>query len=329
MANPPILLFLTLAFFSCSKPEGTRQEASGLPGEVVVILDQQSWDSRLGDTIRHFLEKPKPGLEQPEPSFHIGQYDPQAFNDAVKAHRNIILFQIGGTVSPRAAYEQDRWADNQTLITLEAGDVGKALELFSREALQIIRHLDSAEQQRIIRKNQQQPSPYQETLREAHHISLIIPADFKRMQEQERLYFTRDRIRYANGEAHDVDEGIFIYEYPHPGDSLPAPDQLLQKRDSVYLLHHTNTAEIPQVPYDSTLSVQFLQTAFAGRSAVEIRGTYRTENGLYNGPFVSLAIHDREKQRVLAIEGFVYAPKFLKREYLREVEAICYSLSFD
>jgi hypothetical protein len=43
------------------------------------------------------------------------------------------------------------------------------------------------------------------------------------------------------------------------------------------------------------------------------------------GPFVHLAIVDENQSRILNIVGYVYAPQFNKRDYLREIEAMIYS----
>ena len=43
------------------------------------------------------------------------------------------------------------------------------------------------------------------------------------------------------------------------------------------------------------------------------------------GPFISDAFLSADGKNVIVIEGFVYAPKYDKRDYLRQVEAIIYS----
>ena len=47
------------------------------------------------------------------------------------------------------------------------------------------------------------------------------------------------------------------------------------------------------------------------------------------GPFVSLITKDEVNNRFVMIDGFVYAPKEDKRELLRQVEAILYTIDFD
>jgi len=59
---------------------------------------------------------------------------------------------------------------------------------------------------------------------------------------------------------------------------------------------------------------------------MEIRGLWRVENAFMGGPFVSLSTVDETRNRVVTVEGFVYAPKADKRNLMRQVEAVVYSL---
>jgi hypothetical protein len=47
------------------------------------------------------------------------------------------------------------------------------------------------------------------------------------------------------------------------------------------------------------------------------------------GPFISFIIDDVKNDRVIHIDGFVYAPQFKKRDYIRQLEAILHSIKMD
>jgi hypothetical protein len=59
-----------------------------------------------------------------------------------------------------------------------------------------------------------------------------------------------------------------------------------------------------------------------GEFLVELRGLWRLENAFMGGPFLSHTILDEKNNRIVTIEGFVYAPSLDKRNYVRELEAI-------
>ena len=47
------------------------------------------------------------------------------------------------------------------------------------------------------------------------------------------------------------------------------------------------------------------------------------------GPFVSHAFFSRDGVDIIVAEAFVYAPKYDKRQYLRQTESILYSWDWD
>ena len=51
-------------------------------------------------------------------------------------------------------------------------------------------------------------------------------------------------------------------------------------------------------------------------------------NDFMGGPFVSHFFLDKERKNIIAVDGFVYAPKYPKRNYMRQVESIMYSFDF-
>jgi hypothetical protein len=52
------------------------------------------------------------------------------------------------------------------------------------------------------------------------------------------------------------------------------------------------------------------------------------ENALMGGPFMSLTMYDEKRDRIVTVDGYVFAPYFRKMEYMREVEAILRSFTF-
>ena len=57
-----------------------------------------------------------------------------------------------------------------------------------------------------------------------------------------------------------------------------------------------------------------------------MRGLWTLEGGFMGGPFISYAFIDPETSRAVMVTGFVYAPREEKRELLRQVEALMYTV---
>ena len=67
---------------------------------------------------------------------------------------------------------------------------------------------------------------------------------------------------------------------------------------------------------------------YKGESFVEIRGLWEVENDFMGGPFVEHVLYSKEPGKLLVVQGFVYAPKYKKRNYVRQVESIVYSFEW-
>jgi hypothetical protein len=77
--------------------------------------------------------------------------------------------------------------------------------------------------------------------------------------------------------------------------------------------------ETDAVPYRRELKVNELDV-------IELRNLWKVENDFMGGPFVSLTMENEETNQIVVVDGFVYAPQFDKRKYLRQVEAILNSV---
>ena len=64
------------------------------------------------------------------------------------------------------------------------------------------------------------------------------------------------------------------------------------------------------------------------RTFAEMRGLWEVQNDFMGGPFVSHFFVDEDNKYVIAVEAFVYAPRYDKRNYLRQVESLIYSFEF-
>ena len=64
---------------------------------------------------------------------------------------------------------------------------------------------------------------------------------------------------------------------------------------------------------------------YRGRDLVQTRGMWEVQNDFMGGPFVSHSFYNEDGSEIIVAEAFVYAPRFDKRQYLRQVESLLYS----
>jgi hypothetical protein len=64
---------------------------------------------------------------------------------------------------------------------------------------------------------------------------------------------------------------------------------------------------------------------YKGRDFAEIKGLWDVHNDFMGGPFVAHAFYSKDGKDIIVLMAFVYAPRYDKRHYLRQVESILYS----
>ena len=74
---------------------------------------------------------------------------------------------------------------------------------------------------------------------------------------------------------------------------------------------------------DTLVYKMFRQASrLGGLSAIETRGLWRMKNDFMGGPFLNYLIKDPKNDRIIMVEGFVYAPKIKKRPLMRQLDII-------
>ena len=66
----------------------------------------------------------------------------------------------------------------------------------------------------------------------------------------------------------------------------------------------------------------------SGITSFETKSTWEVKDAFMAGPFINYAIEDEVNNRLLVIEGFVFAPSMGKRDYIFELESIIKSIQF-
>lgn len=327
---------VSLVFFFAACDEDavpTLPRHSGAPGEVLLVMDQQLYDGSSGDTLARVLEAFYPMLPQAEPQFDLLHFTPAEFSNLVRQHRNIILVEIDGREqnrTPRFTLEKDRWARDQLVFRLGAPDTASFATLIGEQAQKIVELVNQTEQRRLlVRFNKLGNEALANEVKEHTSVSLVLPNETEwALKKKTFSWIKRDRLRYKGNTAHDVNQGIFIYSYPYTADTLLEPASILAIRDSLLKRFVPGPAENSYMTTEYRFPPIHASTTINGNYAVITRGLWRTENYFMGGAFISGTFLNEQTQRVVCVSGFVFAPNFEKREYIRELEAVIYSVDF-
>lgn len=305
---------------------------TGAPGEVILVMNDAIYEGEAGDILHEYFTGNAPMLPQSEPEFNLVQLDPSQVNNITRYHRNLLFVHLSTQVdTPLVKAQRDKWSSQQVVVDVRANSIDQLDSLLKENGVSIAEKFNEYERMRLQSFYESKKSfSINDTLMARYNLGLTVPNDCNLATVKPNFaWIKRQRERSVGGTMHDVLEGIFVYSYPYTTDSAFSKASILSVRDSVLKEH------VPGPVVGSYMTTEYLilpeskAVHFNGGYAVETRGLWRTNGAVMGGPFISLTALDESRQRIVTVEGFVFAPKFDKREYLREVEAIVYSLKFE
>ena len=322
-----VALAALIALTSCTETQKRKvllPNISGKAGEVIVVIDKGNWEGLVGTTLRDSLAKETPYLPQREPLFGLVNVPQNAFTNMFQIHRNIIVANISSTVTePGVVIRKDVWAAPQTVIYVNAPDSETAAKLIEENSALMATTIEQAERDRIIGNIKK----YEE-LKLAPVVTEMVggsphfPSGYKLKKRTSDFIW----IEYA---IQDVTQGILVYKYPVvPGEQMLSLDSIIENSnemlknnvpgmfENTYMT--TSTAARPGIEYKR----------YKGLDFAEVRGFWEVYNDYMGGPFVSHAFYSQDGQNVIVLQAFVYAPKYDKRQYLRQVESVIYSFEW-
>jgi hypothetical protein len=319
-------VFLAFAFFqSCSnEPELMRQNITGRPNEILVVIAEDTWDGKPGELIRNTLAQPQIGLPQEEPVFGLINVAPAAFKKIFKTTRNIIQIKISSTVTtPEVLMKDNAWASPQATVEIKAKDSDEFEQLFNENSNKILSYFISAEKKRLT-------TTYEKTyekviynvLNNEFDVTMKVPPGFVVAKKD------TDFIWYKY-ETPDISQGIVLYSIPYKSDSTFALNYMVALNDSVLRKNIPGPVAGSYMSIEKRLDQVFNITEHNKNYASEMRGLWRLENDFMGGPYISLAELDASNQRVVVAFGYVYAPSKDKRNFLQQVEVMIYSLKLN
>lgn len=321
------LVILILAAIAGSCTSGEKQpllpSVSGRPGDLAVVVDKADWDSEIGDEFRKIFEEPYQVLPQYEPIFNMIQIPHSAFSNVMKAQRNIIIVNVSPEYNEsKIIVRKDVWAKPQLILDMFAKNDSAFVKLLRDNQKKIINLLEDIERTRLMdtyKKNLD--GKIVNEIKQKYHVSLLIPKGFK-------VYVDSSDFAWINEDVSTSILGIFIYEYNYTDTNTFTKDYLINKRNQFLKKYVPGEVEGSYMTTEREFGPFFSQYLLRGKRYIaELRGLWKMKNGIsMGGPFVSITTLDQKRNKIVTIEGFVFAAGQNKRNYLRQVEAIVLSM---
>lgn len=320
-------IVLTLVFFlsSCKDQRTFLPKVSGSSGEVLVVMPDALWKSNIGLELGKVLYTTYEGLPQEEPMFDIIQINETALRNLFKQYRNIIIVRIGDQYKRKEILVQKNlWADTQIILTMLAPSDTAFHNLLNEKKIQILAAISDAERKRLLKIYKSiSDRKINEELINKHKLKLAIPNSF-------RLDVDSSDFIWYSCEHQDITQGIFIYHYENNNSNSFTKEYLIDKRNQFLKKYVAGEIKGSFMTTESLYPPLFNQYSLNNTPTYELRGLWRIQDGLaMGGPFINITQCDAKLNRVVTVEGFVFAPAHKKRELLRQVEAIVLSLEIN
>ena len=318
-----ILAIVGLAAFTGCNPEQARQQTGVLPsvtgktGELIVVMDTAKFRSEVGLPIKRQLSTVFKGLPQPEPIFDLINIPSKAFDKGFKTHRNVLRIEVAPEYSePRFVVRKGVFSKSQALIEAQAPNDSALVNLFRQRGDVAAQRFIEAEWGRYQKAYRGMKNRGEIThLREKFNIEMVIPKGFS-------LDKDTTNFSWIAKEDPEYSQGFLVYRYPYEGEKTFTVGYQTKMRDRF------TKQFVPGPSANSYMITETLVTPFFNKKRVndhtiyEMRGLWKVKNDFMGGPFVSYSIFNESTGNVVTVDGFVYAPRFDKRDYVRQMEAI-------
>jgi hypothetical protein len=322
------LIFFVFAVTSCGDLVKTTKNSSGKTAEMIIVTSNQArWESALGDSIRKFFNQEFAVLPQSEPLFEMAHFTMSIFSNTemFQTHHNVFILNIDDQLKkPWLDIRKDEWASPQTVIQLSAPSEEDLIKLFEESKQSILNILMKSERERLINTfNKFRDADVIEEIKKNYQLSLELPSGFYIAKKFSDFVWIRK-------ETPKISQGIMIYMYDFVDTVAFDVSRIIAFRNSM-------TEEYIPGPSEGsfmTVSQDYLPVIskridFNGLFAVETRGLWKLENDFMGGPFVNYTLVDTKRNKVITLDGYVYAPNAPKRDLMIQMEAIIYSLKFE
>lgn len=315
-----------LAFSGCKGGKGKAllPNVSGKAGEVLVVIEKADWEGQTGTALREILTSDYPFLPQKEPLYTLINVMPSNFGQMFQIHRNIILIHNSAdVVEPGVIFRYDKWSSPQLVITVNGTSSEECAALVSEHSGKILNAIEQVERDRIIantRLYQERSLP--PAVEELVGGTMVFPSGYSLKKRTENFIWISYETTY-------VQQGVFIYKYPARGVTEElSPEALVAKRNEVLRKEVPGMVDGSYMTTSPVLQPGVKYVAYHGRKFAETRGFWDVHGDFMGGPFVSHTFYTPDGLNLICVEAYVYAPKYDKRLYLRQVESLLYSFAW-
>jgi len=302
---------------------GLLPNITGKTGEVIIIIDPIYCEGATGDTLKKIFSQPYPSLPQEENIFTMAHIANADFNYVFKTHRNLIFININKTTpedSTQIIIKKNVWAKGQLIFDCRAPNGIAMAKALSKQQNKIVSLINAKERERIVSGYKRLPNrKIIGFLKNKFNIYMPVPTGYN-------INIDTTNFVWISREDPELSQGLIVYSYPYTDTNTFTLNFLVKKRNEFLKKYLPGPLDGTWMTTETRIGLEFNTFSFHDQYFAEVRGLWRVENDYMGGPFVSVTTLDQKRNRIITVEGYFYGPKFRKREYVRQSEAIIYNL---
>ena len=313
-----LFLISLILFYACNNTSHpVTSKISGKIGEVLVISPIDIQRTALRDSIERVLHEEYPYIPQSEPRFSTIYITEKAFSNVLKPFRNIFMIHFqADSVQPSMYLQKDVWASGQCVISFYAPDQRALAEYIGVNKRKLISLLEDFENARIQNANkvlcdhQMMDSIYAQ-----FGVHLILPKGYQ-------LRRAANDFCWYSIETPDISQGIFIYKYKCVGDNSWVVDSIVAHRNAYTREYVPGPTKETYMKVSKVIPPSLDILRKGNDTVAYMRGFWEVEGHPMGGAYISYARLTPTRDSVLVTDGYIYAPRFKKRDYVRALDAI-------
>ena len=313
-----VIIFIVFFLQSCEDNKVVyKPESSARINSITVVVDNDNWNNTIGDKIRNLYADEYEGLPQIEERFTLKQMPYEAFSGFSRSSRNIIF--INKKSNPEFFFEVDKYARPQIYLEIKGNSIKSILEQIDKSKKEAINKFTNGEieenKKRILKSPLKDTSAMEDFL-----IDVKMPSAYSLYKQDKNFIWYQKQIQkgHSNIIVTQLPSQKNIFDY-----NIPSVIKLRDSIGKVFLPGRNPESfmisEKEYLPYQKKVN-------YYGIKMLETRGTWEVKGDFMGGPFLNYLVEDKLNDRVLFVEGFVFAPSKRKRDNIIELEAIIKSL---
>lgn len=326
-----LILSVVALFASCDSRQNEailKKSSSGKTLEVLVAADKGQMMKMTRELIDSVFLQPQSCLPQPEPRFDVVNVPVSSLRNThmFQMHRNIIILEVKNGNPDKVYIDHDKWAAPQVVVDIAASSEASLRDLLRRYEPNIIRAIYDAEHQRMIRAFYNDRNvDLMKRVKEKFGFELTFSEDFMWASEDGDFAWIRK-------ETKDISLGVLINVTPYRNQDQFSMEKIYNRLDTIMRRHVPSPSEDGYMGTERRVELESMKVDYPGSDyCIQTHGLWRLmeTTDRMGGPFVSYSMLSPDGKDIVEVIGFVYAPRFEKRDYLMQVEGICNSLKWN